>query len=221
MKNLSFIIILFTFSSLTNAQAIFEKLPKIIKANEHYVFYSHGLIVEGDNPKPVHGRFGKYDFPAIKNALADEKYNLIAYHRPLKTDPFKYASALSKQVTTLLNNGVAPKNITLIGFSRGGFITALASNLLANKALNFVIMAACTSRLAKNKELVIHGNLLSIYETTDGIGSCNDVISRNPEAISSYKEVAITTGKEHGAFYTPDPAWLIPLKTWLKKQDNE
>ena len=78
-------------------------------------------------------------------------------------------------------------------------------------------MAACTSRLAKNEEVVIYGSLLSIYETSDGVGSCNNVVKRNPEAIKSYKEISISTGKEHGAFYTPDSTWLIPLKIWLKR----
>jgi hypothetical protein len=201
-----------------NAENILNHLPKTPSVNEYYVFYSHGLIVEGKNPSPKHDRFGVYDFPAIKKALADTRYNLIASHRPLKTDPFKYANSLSEQVTALIDRGIPAKNITLIGFSRGGFITALASNKLANKELNFVIMAACTSRLAKNNAVVIYGNLLSIYETSDDVGSCDNVINRNPETISSYQEIAISTGKEHGAFYTSDPAWLTPLKKWLENR---
>lgn len=217
MKKISFLILALIFNSSINAQNIFNQLSENSNINEHYVFYSHGLIVEGKNPTPKHSRFGVYDFPAIKKALADSQYTLIAHHRPLKTDPVKYANSLSKQVSTLLNKGVQAKNITLIGFSRGGFITALASSELANKELNFVIMAACTSRLANNEKVVIHGNLLSIYETSDRVGSCNNVVKRNPEAINDYQEIAISTGKEHGAFYTPDPSWLIPVKKWLKR----
>jgi hypothetical protein len=217
MKSILIILCSLTINFTVNAANILSHPTKKPKINEHYVFYSHGLIVEGNNPTPKHDRFGVYDFPAVKNAVADQKYNLIAYHRPLKTDPFEYANSLSEEVTTLIDKGVPAKNITLVGFSRGGFITALASSELANKELNFVIMAACTSRLAKNKNVVIHGNLLSIYETSDGVGSCNDVVNRNLEAIASYQEIAISTGKEHGAFYTPDPTWLNPLKKWLKR----
>jgi hypothetical protein len=217
MKKIFFICCIIIFSAQTSAREILSKPPQKPKPTELYVFYSHGLIVEGENPTPEHDRFGVYDFPAVKKALADPKYNVIAYHRPLKTDPFNYAQTLTRQVTTLLDKGVPAQNITLIGFSRGGFITALASNKLANKELNFVIMAACTSRLAKNKSVVIHGNLLSIYETSDDVGSCHHVVSRSPDAISSYQEIAISTGKQHGAFYTPDPTWLMPLKEWIKR----
>jgi len=217
MKKKLFILCLLTFTFSVSAYQLFEKLPQNIKANEYYVFYSHGFIVEGENTTPSHVQYGVYDFPAVKKALSDRQYNLIAYHRPLKTDPFKYAILLAEQVKTLLNKGVPAENITLIGFSRGGFITALTSNELANKKLNFVIMAACTNRLAKNKAVVVHGNLLSIYETSDSVGSCNDVVNRNLEAISSYREIAISTGKKHGAFFTPDLTWLTPLKAWLKR----
>jgi hypothetical protein len=34
--------------------------------------YSHGLIVEGDNPSPISPKYGQYDFPAIKHALLSE-----------------------------------------------------------------------------------------------------------------------------------------------------
>tara|TARA_B110001454_G_C12589218_1_gene379434 strand:+ start:70 stop:633 length:564 start_codon:yes stop_codon:yes gene_type:complete len=187
MKIILLILCSLTINFTVNAANILSHPPKEPKINEHYVFYSHGLIVEGKNLTPKHDRFGLYDFPAVKNALAYPKYNLIAYHRPLKTDPFKYANSLSEQVTTLIDKGVPPKNITLVGFSRGGFITALASSILANKELNYVIMTACTSRLAKNKDVEIHGSLLSIYETSDGVGSCNNVVNRNLEAIVSYQ----------------------------------
>lgn len=217
MSNILLLLIVLTVSLSINAENILNHSPSTPKIDEHYVFYLHGLIVEGENLKPKHNRFGVYDFPAIKKALVDPAYNLIAHHRPFKTNPVKYADLLSKQVMGLLSKGVPEKNITLVGFSRGGFITALTSSKLANKELNFVIMAACTSRLAKDKTVVIYGNLLSIYETSDTVGSCNNVTQRNPEAIASYQEIMISTGKEHGVFYTPNPTWLIPLKKWLKR----
>jgi len=220
MKKLILALCLLTCNLSVNAENILDNAPKSPKINGHYVFYSHGLIVEGKNPTPQHNRFGVYDFPAIKKALADSQYTLIAHHRPLKTDPVEYANTLSAQVTILLNKGVPAQNITLIGFSRGGFITALVSSKLANKELNYVIMAACTSRLANNEAVVIYGNLLSIYETSDGVGSCDNVVKRNPDAINSYQEVAISTGKEHGAFYTPNPSWLDPIKKWLKRNQK-
>lgn len=195
--------------------------PHIIDKNANYVFYSHGYIVEGKNPVPIHERWGKYDFPAIKRALADTDYHLIAAHRPENTDPFKYAKQLARQVNQLIASEVPAKNISLIGFSRGGFITAITSSYLKNKDVNFIILAACTSGLAKRKEIVIYGHLFSVYETSDSVGSCREMVARRVDTVSSFAEISISTGKEHGAFYSPRKEWLLPVKNWLKRHQSQ
>lgn len=208
---------IFLFSSLGYGGEIYARFPEKINPSDEYVFYSHGYIVEGLNPTPVHERWGKYDFPAVKEGLSDPSYHLIATHRPANTDPFTYAEHLSHQVTQLLERGVPAKNISLVGFSRGGFITAITSSYLKNKEINFVILAACTSGLASREEIAVHGHLFSVYETSDSVGSCDEVVARAASFVSSYTEVSISTGKEHGAFFTPKKEWLQPVKSWLKR----
>lgn len=217
-KQLKLGIVCLFFSSFGYSEESFELLPNKINPSEKYVFYSHGYIVEGDDPKPVHDRWGVYDFPAIKEKLSDSEYQLIATHRPAKTDPFEYAEKLAGEVNQLIKNGVPAENISLVGFSRGGFITAIASSYIKNKHVNFVILAACTSRLAKRKDITIHGHLFSIYETSDSVGSCDDLVARSGGAVTSYKEISISTGAEHGAFYRPIPEWLVPVKNWIKSK---
>ena len=112
------------------ATEIHSELPKHIDPEGKYVFYSHGLIVEGDNPRPEHSRWGVYDFPKIKNKLSDPNYQLIAYHRASGTQAEDFAKQLADDVLHLIAHGVKPRNIALIGFSRGGVITLLVSNLL-------------------------------------------------------------------------------------------
>lgn len=64
------------------AVQLYEQFPSVIHANERYVIFSHGLIAEGEDPKPVSPKFGVYDFPAIKHALfRDGGFNLIAVQR--------------------------------------------------------------------------------------------------------------------------------------------
>lgn len=213
-----FIIFTFLFSSSSYGGEIFESFPDKINSSDKYVFYSHGLIVEGTDPTPIHGRWGQYNFPTIKKELADSSYHLIATHRSAKTHPFKYAEQLSKQVTKLLKNGVPANSISLVGFSRGGFITAIASSYLKHMDLNFVILAACTSGLAKRAEVAIYGYLFSVYEASDSVGSCDEVVARSVDTVSSYKEISISTGKEHGAFFTPRKEWIVPVKAWLKRK---
>ncbi|KGJ98092.1 alpha/beta hydrolase family protein [Thalassotalea sp. ND16A] len=200
---------------IAQAGEVYEDFPNEIKASEKYVFYSHGFIVEGDNPTPVSARWGTYQFPQIKTALSDEGYNLIAYHRAKGTDPYQFAKKLVDDFNALVSHGVLAENIYLIGFSRGGAITGLVSHYAKSSKLNMIILAGCGTLLRNNPQVDLYGQIYSIYETSDGVGSCQYVIDRSKQ-VTSFTEIAISTGKEHGAFYTPIEEWLSPVKNWIK-----
>jgi hypothetical protein len=55
--------------------------------------------------------------------------------------------------------------------------------------------------------LVLGGDLLNIYETTDSVRECGVLAKRSH--LTSFKEVAITTGLKHGAFFQPRPCRSI------------
>ena len=175
--------------------------------------------MEGKNPTPINPNWGMYDFPGIKKALSDDNYNLIAYHRAKDTDPRAFAKKLTENANTLINKGVKPENISFIGFSRGGAITVLTSNYLASDKVNFVILAGCSTFVKNNPKLEVFGNVFSVFETSDGVGSCQFLIDRS-KRVKTFKEISISTGKEHGAFYNPLPEWIIPVKEWLKSKPN-
>lgn len=208
-------LVCFTFCDAF-ASSIFTNIPSDIDPKAKYIFYSHGYIVEGENPTPVHPTWGMYDYPAILEKLADFGAVVISEHRKAKSSPSKHAEKLKKQVTTLLEMGVPQRNITLIGFSRGGYITALASNAIQKTDINYVILAACTKSLSQDEDIVLTGHVLSIHESSDSVGSCHEVIKRNPNAVSSFKEIEISTGLGHGAFYRPVEAWVSLVKSWLE-----
>lgn len=210
--------ILFTSYQANATSKVYDDFPKQIQAKSKYVFYSHGYIVEGDDPKPIDKRFGwgTYDFPAIKQALSDDSYHLIAFHRPADTDPFEYAYTLNQQVRKLVTAGVSPENITLIGFSRGAFITGLASDKLSDLAVNTVILAGCGRLIwKKHTDVKVYGHVLSVYEKSDRANSCERLRVKSKN-IRSYTEIAIDTGLSHGAFYQPLAQWVTPVKTWIK-----
>lgn len=202
------------------AVEIYDDFPSEVRPSERYVIYSHGLIVEGDNPRPVHPTRGVYDFPAIKQALfSGGNFNLIAHQRPKNTEIQAYVSTLESWVQHLLAVGVKPSRITLVGFSRGGHLTAYASGRLAVHGLNTAIMGACTDGdIVHDPPLMLGGNLLSIYETTDSVLSCAKIAQRS--RLTSFEEIAISTGKEHGAFFQPLPEWVEPLKKWIQKTNR-
>ena len=210
-------LVLMPFSS--RAVELYAKFPDSIHAGERYVIYSHGMIVEGDDPKPISPQYGQYDFPAIKQALFDAGgFNLIAYQRPKSSDD-SYADTLKSWVRRLLDAGVSPSRITLVGFSRGAQLTALASSGVAAEGINTALLAICEDGdVSHVPELVLGGNLLSIYETSDGLGSCQKLSARSH--LKSFKEVAISTGKKHGAFFQPLPQWTGPLRAWIEKTNR-
>jgi len=193
--------------------------PEAIHATERYVIYSHGLIVEGDDPRPISPKYGQYDFPAIKQSLFSEGgFNLIAYQRPKNSDD-TYVDTLKSWVRRLLDAGVKPSRITLVGFSRGAQLTALASSDLASVGINTALLAICEDGdVSQTPGLVLGGNLLSIYESSDELGSCGKLAARSP--LKSFKEVPISTGKKHGAFFQPLPQWLRPLEVWIAKTNR-
>ena len=196
------------------AGTINSQFPTEIDPYGHYVFYSHGFIVEGHNPKPVHKTFGIYDFVAVKEALADESYHLIAYHRPKGTEPFVFAKKLAADVEALITAGVAESNISLVGFSRGGALSIMAANELKRTNINLIILAGCAGLIKKLPSVKAYGKVYSIFERSDQVGSCQFLIDRNE--VTKFEEISINTGLSHGAFYKPKDEWVLPIKKWLK-----
>jgi len=215
MKITMMVLLFISLNSPVFASEVFTTFPDKIEADQKYVFYSHGYIVEGDNPKPIHPRWGVYDFPAIKEKLADENYNLIAYHRSKNIKTKLFVKKLVKDVQKLLSQGVKANNIYLLGFSQGGAISILTADQLANNKINLIILAGCSNFIKNSPSIKVYGRVLSIYETSDRIGSCQFLIDRSKD-IHSFKEISISTGKEHGAFYQPIDEWIVPVKEWIK-----
>lgn len=202
-----------------SAGQVYESFPDTIKADEKYVIYAHGYIVEGTNPKPVHPEWGVYDFPADKHALADDGVNVISYHRPAKTNPFEFAKKQAADVKSLIAAGVPESNIYLVGFSRGGAITILTSNELKSDKVNTIVLAGCAGFIKNNKDIEVYGPVYSIFETSDQVGSCQFLIDRSSK-VQSFEEISISTGKSHGAFYRPIEEWVSPVRAWINGQST-
>jgi hypothetical protein len=116
----------------------------------------------------------------------------------------------------LLKNGAEPGNVTILGFSVGGVITIFTSELLNDTDISFVILAACSGWVAEAPDIRLHGHVLSVFEETDQANSCGEFANRTPQPLS-FEEFSINTGKEHGAFYLPDDAWLVPVLDWIQR----
>ena len=198
---------------------ILSDIPLEADDGNKYVLYLHGAIIERGDMQPIHPRFGLYDYPAIIKQLAVGNIELITEQREPNTDSVLYAKKVVSQVNGLVKLGVKPKNITVLGFSKGAGITIRVSSLIDNKNLNFAILATCGPWYDSEPDLLqlcLSGHILSIYEETDVAGSCKSLAARGSQ-VSSFTELAIRTGAEHGAFYLPREEWVGPVLSWIKE----
>ncbi len=184
------------------------------------IFYLHGRIIEVEGAQAVHERFGLYDYLGIIEALHANGATVISEIRSGNTNVVEYAGNVVDQIEVLIESGEPADNITVVGFSKGGAIAIYVSSLLNNRDVNFVFLAACSSWISSSPDLTVSGNIFSIYEKSDSIaGSCKKLVRRNDQ-ISSFQELRLSTGKEHGTFYLPRSAWVDPLLAWVDEQQQ-
>lgn len=186
-------------------------------AQAETIIYLHGYIIEIKGTQPVHERYGLYDFNGIVEALEANGATVISDVRSGETDVDAYAREVVGKIEELIDSGVAPEGITVVGFSKGGVIAIYVSNLLGRSDVNFAFLAACSAWISSYPDLTVSGNVLSIYERSDTLaGSCRKLAKRG-DTVTAFQEVRLNTKKEHGAFYLPRAQWLEPLLEWIEE----
>jgi hypothetical protein len=181
------------------------------------VYYLHGKIVEDLGPRGVSPRFGAYDYPGILTAFRKAGFDVVSEIRPKDTDPSTYADKVVADVRRQIAQGTPPKQITIIGASKGAIIASLISARLKSPDVHYVLLAACNDWLLQEMKPRLTGKILSIYEASDEIGgSCRPVIAQSP-AVKRFEEVRLTTGLGHGMVYRPLPEWVMPALAWTRR----
>jgi dienelactone hydrolase len=189
-------------------------------AAPRYIIYAHGKIVETEGRRPTDPAFGVYEYDAILDTMRRAGFEVLSEQRGPNASSDSAASRIAHQVDSLLTLGVAPEEITIIGFSKGGWIAILASSKLQNPRLGFVFMGACGPWSNDAPDLHVSGRMLSLIETSDTLGvSCAPMFSRKaPNSIS--RETALSLGLGHGTFFQPRAAWLEPVLAWARGEDQ-
>ena len=193
----------------------------LLSANEQYLFYLHGRIVEEQGARAVSERFGPYAYEEIVQAFSDRGFTVRSEVRERNTDVHEYADRLAKQIKELLDIGTAPQRITVVGASKGAVIAMLVSTKLQNPRVNFVLIAGCNDWAEENLAINLCGRILSIFERSDKIGrSCQPIFSVSTcEPV--IREIELTTGKAQGVLYQPRPEWVKPTIAWAKPTETD
>ena len=191
--------------------------PGSIDPARRYLFYLHGKIIEDQGLPAISPVYGEYEYPAILEKLGSYGFVVISEQRAKNTDGIQYAHRVKDQIADLLNSSVPAKNITVVGASQGATITVFVSHFLANKEVNFAIMAICNPEeveYLKSNGVYLYGNVLSIYDSVDELGgSCRELFSLS-EGISRQDEIVLHVGTGHGILYKPLDEWILPVIRW-------
>jgi hypothetical protein len=197
--------------------SILSDVPAQPRPGARYLIYLHARIIEEKGPRPTDERFGTYEYHQILDTLAASGAEVISEQRPQGTDFREFGSHVADQVRRLLAAGVPAERIAVVGFSKGGASAMIASALLRDASVAFVFLGACGDWVKGRDEVDVRGRILSIYEASDELGtSCEPLFAQASEP-GEHREVRITTGAGHGAFFRPRSEWLAPLFGWIER----
>ena len=206
-----------TLALCTSPQAlrVFDHAPERPQPGTRYIFYLHGRIVEDQGPVAVSPEFGPYEYAEIVQQLADSGFAIISEARGPDTDPELYADSVAAQVHHLLAEGIPPRDITVMGASKGSVIAMLVSSRLA-APVRYVLLANCNDYIFRRFSLQLHGDVLSVYEASDPLGqSCRPLFERSPD-LGQRREVRLETGLGHGFIFRPLEVWVRPALAWAR-----
>ena len=158
----------------------------------------------------------KAEAVAVDTLLA-KGFTVISEARAKDTDVNQYATKVVRQINALVNAGVPPQHITVVGASKGALITMRISTLLKNKDVNFVIMSNCNDWVDKNFQIDLYGNVLSIYDIKDEFGGTCQKFFDKAHGLNRHNEVVLKVGTGHAVLYKPLKEWVDPVVEWAKQ----
>jgi hypothetical protein len=199
------------------------EFPKSIDPTKRYMFYLHGKILEDQGIPAVSPEFGEYRYEEILRTLQNYGFEVISEQRPKNADGWEYAQRTARQVTELLTAGVPPGSITVVGASKGGSIATVASDLVGNPEVNYVLLGSCHPTVVdewKRGGLILSGNVLAIYDFADEYaGSCEELFSlAEGKGLSRHNEIVLQVGTGHGILYEPLSEWVLPTVKWANQE---
>lgn len=204
--------------ALAQPGSILTDVPARPHPGARYLIYLHARIVEEKGRRPTDERFGTYEYPRILDTLAASGAEVISEQRPEGTDFRAFGAHVADQVRRLLAAGVPAERIAVVGFSKGGAIAIIASALLANPDVTFVFLAPCGDWVKGRDDVDVRGRILSIYEASDELGTSCEPLFAQASDPGEHRELRISIGGGHGAFFRPRAEWLAPLLQWVERR---
>ncbi len=183
-----------------------------------HIYDLHGKINEEQGRNAVSEKFGKFELDEILKQLNVNNSVIHCEIRTKDTDVKIYATKISREIDSLINSGIPPKNITIVGASKGAIITMNISNINKHN-INYVFLAGNNDYQEKNNDWKFHGQVLCIYDLSDDIAGKNyNYWKEKPNYSTIFEQLEIKTNLGHGFLYKPLKEWINPTKEWIKNQ---
>ncbi|OXA87617.1 alpha/beta hydrolase [Flavobacterium hercynium] len=191
---------------------------QIASKDQTYIFFLHNKFIEEQDLNIAHPEYGRAEYNEILNSFKKDHFVVFSEKRSKNTNVPKYAKKIVKQIKKLINEGVSPNKVTVIGTSKGGHIAQYISTYLANPNVNFVFVGSVgKTDTEQNPQINFCGNILNIYEKSDDYGV--SAIKRKETSklkINHFKEIELNTNLKHGFLFKALDEWLVPSKKWAK-----
>jgi dienelactone hydrolase len=194
---------------------VLERAPASPDPTARYLFYLHGRIIEVQGPDAVSPDFGRYEYRRILEALAEGGFVVVSEVREDGAGA-AFVEATVRQVQGLLDAGVSAHHVTVVGFSKGGFMALGVAAKVASDDVGYVILAGCSSDpdWAARQGSRIRGRFLSLHDRSDRFSpSCATLFAKS-ERVQDKTEHVFETGLDHGLFYRPRADWLDHVVAW-------
>lgn len=203
------------------------EIKPLAGSEKRYVFYMHGAWVEKYGLNKAHPVHGAYRYHDIVHTLEAQGYEVISEIRISEVSFGAYADKVAGQVQSLIEKGVPPEHITVLGHSKGGLMTLIVASRLNQPNVNYIVMAGCGRKETAFRRPYkifldqdaphLKGRILSIYDAEDReAASCQEAFDRASDSNAETKEIVLSTGRGHGLFYSPHSAWIEKIAEWIE-----
>lgn len=183
-----------------------------------YLIFLHNRFLETHPPEEAHPSYGRVHYHEIVSHFTQNGFHVISEIRQGNVNALDYAETVIVKIDSLLETGLPPNHITVVGTSKGGYIAQYVSTLLNNPEVNYVFVASFQqSDLETIPEIDFCGNILTIYDTSDPYGT--SALARKERSTCDggyFAEVELATGLGHGFLFRPLAEWLGPTVKWAR-----
>ena len=180
-----------------------------------HIFYLHSNIIELQGPNAYSERFGAYEFEEILEALSAPNHIIYADVRDSSVNFDLYCNKISAQIDSLISIDINPKDICVIGASKGGVMAMQISDQNINP-IKYVWLGANTKNIEASYDWNYHGYILAIYDESDKIANSDYAYWINKsQNTKKFIQLGLDTGRGHGFLYTGMDEWLKPSLAWV------